>query len=189
MERNELLAKIKDRMPEKRYIHTIGVADTAIALAERFGNDTKKAEIAGILHDSCKFADRQWMQQIIIEQKMDPTLLDYHHELWHAPVGAYVAKTEFGVMDDDILNAIAYHTTGRANASDLECIVYIADLIEPNRKYPGVEELRKAAVELDLQALMILCITHSIHFLMSKHQPVFPDSFNCYNDLLLKKRG
>ncbi|HIX42668.1 MAG TPA: bis(5'-nucleosyl)-tetraphosphatase (symmetrical) YqeK, partial [Candidatus Kurthia intestinigallinarum] len=96
MERVNLLAAMKDRMPEKRYIHTIGVTDTAMALAEQFGQNPKKAEIAAILHDSCKYADREWMKQTIIEQKMDPTLLVYHHELWHGPVGAYVAKQEFG---------------------------------------------------------------------------------------------
>lgn len=189
MERASLLAAMKDRMPEKRYIHTIGVTDTAMALAEKFGQDPKKAEVAAILHDSCKYADRDWMKQTIIEQQMDPTLLQYHHELWHGPVGAYVAETEFGVTDMDMLNAIRFHTTGRAGMSDLEKIVYIADMIEPNRKFPDVDTLRAAAEEMTLDDLMIMCLSHSIQFLMSKHQPVFPDSFNCYNDLLLKKKG
>ena len=189
MERASLLAAMKDRMPEKRYIHTIGVTDTAMALAEKFGQDPKKAEVAAILHDSCKYADRDWMKQTIIEQQMDPTLLQYHHELWHGPVGAYVAQTEFGVTDADMLNAIRFHTTGRAGMSDLEKIVYIADMIEPNRKFPDVDTLRAAAQEMILDDLMITCLSHSIQFLMSKHQPVFPDSFNCYNDLLLKQKG
>jgi len=189
MERSELLAAIKDRMPEKRYIHTIGVADTAMKLAERFGENVKSAEIAGILHDSCKYADREWMKEIILQEKMDENLLNFHHELWHGPVGAYVAKTEFAIADEDILNAIHYHTTGRKDASDLEKIVYIADLIEPNRKFPGIEELRKAAVELDLHSLAIVCVKHSIQFLMHQNQAVFPDSFNFYNDLMLQKRG
>lgn len=189
MERASLLAAMKDRMPEKRYIHTIGVTDTAMALAEKFGQDPKKAEVAAILHDSCKYADRDWMKQTIIEQQMDPTLLKYHHELWHGPVGAYVAQTEFGVTDADMLNAIRFHTTGRVGMSDLEKIVYIADMIEPNRKFPDVDTLRAAAEEMTLEDLMITCLSHSIQFLMSKHQPVFPDSFNCYNDLLLKQKG
>lgn len=189
MERASLLAAMKDRMPEKRYIHTIGVTDTAMALAEKFGQDPKKAEVAAILHDSCKYADRDWMKQTIVEQQMDPTLLTYHHELWHGPVGAYVAETEFGVTDADMLNAIRFHTTGRAGMSDLEKIVYIADMIEPNRKFPDVDTLRAAAQEMILDDLMITCLSHSIQFLMSKHQPVFPDSFNCYNDLLLKQKG
>ena len=188
MERAKLLAAMKDRMPEKRYIHTIGVTDTAMALAERFGQNPKKAEVAAILHDSCKYADREWMKQMIIEQQMDPTLLLYHHELWHGPVGAYVARQEFGVEDPDMLNAIRFHTTGRIGMSDLEKIVYIADMIEPNRKFPDVDKLREAAKTMELNDLMITCLRHSIMFLMSKHQPIFPDSFNCYNDLLLNKK-
>ncbi|WP_010303455.1 bis(5'-nucleosyl)-tetraphosphatase (symmetrical) YqeK [Kurthia senegalensis] len=189
MERARLLEAMKPRMPEKRYIHTIGVTDTAMTLAEKFGQDVQKAEVAAILHDSCKYADKDWMKQTIIEQKMDPTLLAYHHELWHGPVGAYVAETEFGITDLDMLNAIRFHTTGRIGMSDLEKVVYIADMIEPNRKFPGVDELREAAKSMSLEDLMITCLSHSIQFLMSKHQPVFPDSFNCYNDLLLKKKG
>ncbi|MBQ0138660.1 MAG: bis(5'-nucleosyl)-tetraphosphatase (symmetrical) YqeK [Kurthia sp.] len=189
MERSELLAAMKDRMPEKRYIHTIGVADTAMKLAEKFGEDVSKAEIAGILHDSCKFADRDWMRSIIEQQQMDPRLVQFHHELWHGPVGAYVAEMEFGITDADILNAIRYHTTGRRNASALECIVYIADLIEPNRNFPGIEELRKAAEVNNLHDLSVICVRHSIEFLLSKKQAVFPDSFDFYNDLLQKKRG
>ncbi|ETT82381.1 bis(5'-nucleosyl)-tetraphosphatase (symmetrical) YqeK [Viridibacillus sp. FSL R5-0477] len=187
MERDELLLAMKDRMPEKRYIHTIGVTETAITLAERFGSDPRKAETAAILHDSCKYADRDWMKSKIIDKEMDPTLLKYHHELWHAPMGAYVAKKEFNIDDQDILNAICYHTTGRKGMSDLEKIVYIADMIEPNRRYPGVEDLRAAAKDEDLNEVMIACIRHSIMFLINKNQPVFPDSFKCYNDLMLKR--
>lgn len=189
MERSELLAAMKDRMPEKRYIHTIGVADTAMILAKRFGEDVHSAEIAGILHDSCKYADREWMKETIIQQQMNPALLDFHHELWHGPVGAYVASTQFGVTDVDVLNAIRYHTTGRSGASDLERIVYIADLIEPNRDFPGVDELRKAAEHDDLHDLTLLCVRHSIAYLMARNQAVFPDSFDFYNDLVQKKRG
>ncbi|AMA62766.1 MAG: bis(5'-nucleosyl)-tetraphosphatase (symmetrical) YqeK [Kurthia gibsonii] len=185
MERQQLLAAIKDRMPEKRYIHTIGVADTAMKLAARFGEDVKKAEIAGILHDVCKYANRDWMKQVIEEQQMDPTLLAYHHELWHGPVGAYVAKTEFHIEDEDVLHAIRYHTTGRAGSSNLERIIYIADLIEPNRKFPGIDELREAAEVENLHDLSLRSVRHSIAFLMKQQQAVFPDSFKFYNDLLL----
>ncbi len=73
--------------------------------------------------------------------------------------------------------------------SDLEKIIYIADMIEPNRKFPDVDMLREASKSMELNDLMITCLSHSIQFLMSKHQPVFPDSFNCYNDLLLTKKG
>ena len=95
MKFEHLLVQMKERMPEKRYVHTKGVAMTAIRLAQKYGEDPEKAEIAGILHDSVKYADKEWLKQIIISENMDPVLLEFHHELWHAPVGSYVAKHEF----------------------------------------------------------------------------------------------
>ena len=187
MKFEHVMEKMKYRMPEKRYLHTRGVAITAIHLAEKYGEDVEKAELAAILHDSVKYADKNWMRDIIVSEKMDPILLEFHHELWHAPVGSYVAKNEFKIDDEDILHAIKYHTTGRANMSPLEKIIYISDMIEPGRNFPGVNLLREKA-EIDLDDAMISCIQHSIKFLIEKKQPVFPDSFHCYNDLI-QKRG
>ena len=152
--------------------------NTAVALAEVYGVPQEQARIAAILHDVAKYADRDWMRSLIEKENMDPLLLDYHHELWHAPVGAYLAAYEFGVEDQEILDAIRYHTTGRATMSDLEKIVYIADMIEPSRKFPGVERLR--AMRNDgLDRLMEASIRQSIEFLSSKNQPVYPDSLKC----------
>jgi predicted HD superfamily hydrolase involved in NAD metabolism len=126
------------------------------------------------------------MKSIIIEENMDPLLLDYHSELWHAPVGAYVAAQEFGVKDEDVLNAIRFHTTGRADMSDLEKVIYIADLVEPGRKFSGVEELRQLK-EQGLDVMMEASIKHTIDFLLSKNQPVYPDSLKCYEHFVLQK--
>lgn len=187
MKFEHLLVQMKERMPEKRYVHTKGVAMTAIRLAKKYGEDPEKAEIAGILHDSVKYADKEWLKQIIISENMDPVLLEFHHELWHAPVGSYVAKHEFKIEDEDILQAIKYHTTGRAGMSNLEKIIYISDMIEPSRQFFGVDVLREKA-EKDLDDSMISCIAHSITFLIEKRQSVYPDSFHCYNDMM-QKRG
>lgn len=186
MKHVDLLEKIKDRMPPKRFEHTKGVAKTAIHLAEKYGEDKEKAEIAGILHDVVKFADKDWLKQNILSEHLDPMLLTFHHELWHGPVGSIVAKKEFFIEDEDILHAIRFHTTGRAGMSNLEKIIYIADMIEPSRSFPGIEVLRDKA-EIDLEDAMISCVTHSINFLIEKKQPVYPDSFHCYNDLLNRK--
>lgn len=188
MNRDELLNAIRTRMPEKRYVHTLGVMDTSIRLAGVYDVPEKDAEIAAILHDVVKFADREWMKQVIIDQQMDPTLLLFHHELWHAPVGAYVAQHEFGVTNQCVLDAICFHTTGRAKMGTLEKIVYCADMIEPNRQFPGVEELRQHD-EQGLDALTKLCVKRSIQFLVQKNQPVYPDSIHCYNDLVTRKEN
>ncbi|ANU16990.1 phosphohydrolase [Planococcus maritimus] len=178
MDPSLMLQKVKERLPEKRYNHVLGVMNTAVALAKVYGVSEEQARIAAILHDVAKYADRDWMRSIIEKENMDPLLLDYHHELWHAPVGAYLAAYEFGVADQEILDAIRYHTTGRAAMTDLEKIVYIADMIEPSRKFPGVERLR--AMKNDgLNQLMEASIRQSIEFLTSKNQPVYPDSLKC----------
>ena len=186
MDSNEMLQKVKERLPENRFTHVLGVIETAIELAKEFDVPESKAETAAILHDAAKFSDREWMKSIIVSEKLDPLLLDYHAELWHAPAGAYLAKTEFGVEDEDVLNAIRYHTTGRAEMSDLEKVIYIADLIEPNRKFSGVEELRQLK-EQGLDVMMEASVKHSIEFLVSKNQPVFPDSLKCYNYFVQQK--
>ncbi len=186
MDHSQMLKVVKERLPENRFIHVLGVVDTAIELAKEFNVPESKAQTAAILHDVAKFSDREWMKSIIVSEKLDPLLLEYHAELWHAPVGAYVAKTEFEVEDEDVLNAIRYHTTGRESMSDLEKVVYIADLIEPNRKFTGVEELRQLK-ERGLDVMMEASVKHSIEFLVSKNQPVFPDSLKCYNYFVQQK--
>lgn len=186
MDHSQMLQTVKERLPEKRYTHVLGVVETAVDLAKKFNVSEAKAKTAAILHDVAKFSDRDWMKSIIVSENMDPLLLEYHAELWHAPVGAYLAKTEFGVEDEDVLNAIRYHTTGRENMSDLEKVVYIADLVEPNRKFSGVEELRQLK-EQGLDVMMEASVKHSIEFLESKNQPVFPDSLKCFNSFVQQK--
>lgn len=183
MEREALLLAIEDRMPEKRYIHTIGVMETAIRLAHQYGEDPKKAEIAAILHDIAKYADVKWMKKIVLEQQLDARLLDWDAEILHGPIGAWIAQTEFHINDEAILNAIRYHTTGRANMTVLEKIIFVADMIEPNRKFHGVEELR-AFAEANLDNAFRACVTHTLSFLVASQQAIYPVSIECYNSLM-----
>ena len=183
MDRQTLLAAIKERMPEKRYIHTIGVMETAIRLAEKYREDPKKAEIAAILHDIAKYADVEWMKKVVMKQQLDPRLLDWNAEILHGPVGAWIAATEFHIEDEAILNAIRYHTTGRADMTTFEKIIFVADMIEPNRKFHGVEELR-AYADIDLNDAFRACVTHTLSFLVSSQQAIYPVSIECYNFLM-----
>lgn len=184
MERNDYLEYIKPRMPEKRYIHTIGVMETAIILAEKYGEDVKAAETAAILHDVAKYADEDWMKEIVVEHQLDSRLLNWGSELLHGPVGAWIVENELHIENEDILNAIRFHTTGRANMSKLEKIIFLADMIEPNRNFDKVDKLRKKVHE-DLDKGMRACIRHSIRFLVETKQPIFPDSIECYNHYYL----
>jgi len=183
MNRNEALQLVKAQLTEKRYVHTLGVAESAVELAERYGADIKKAELAAIFHDYAKFRPKEEMKQIIMEQNITKDLLDYHSELWHAPVGAYLVEQEAGITDQEILDAIAYHTSGRIGMTLLDKIVYLADYIEPGRSFPGVEEVRKLA-EQNLDAAVIQAVRNTINFLMMKKQVIYPATFHTYNDLI-----
>ncbi|MBA2873554.1 bis(5'-nucleosyl)-tetraphosphatase (symmetrical) YqeK [Thermaerobacillus caldiproteolyticus] len=188
MERHEALAIVKQQLTEHRYQHTLGVMETAIQLAKRYGADVKKAELAAIFHDYAKFRPKEEMKRIILEQNMPNDLLYYNTELWHAPVGAYLVKTEAGIQDEEILNAIRYHTSGRANMTLLEKIVYVADYIEPGRIFPGVDEVRELAQQ-DLDKALIKALQNTIQFLLKKNQLIYPDTIHTYNSLIMTIKG
>jgi predicted HD superfamily hydrolase involved in NAD metabolism len=184
MNREKALALVKEQITERRYIHTLGVVESAIELAERYGADVKKAELAAIFHDYAKFRPKEEMEQIIIAEKMDPALLEYNMELWHAPVGAYLVKKEAGIQDAEILDAIAYHTSGRVGMSLLDKVVYLSDYIEPGRSFPGVDEVRQTAKQ-NLDHAVIQALRNTVVFLMKRNQAIYPDTFKTYNDLIM----
>lgn len=183
MEREVALKLVHAQLTEHRYQHTLGVMETAIILAERFGADEKKTELAAIFHDYAKFRPKEEMKEIILREGFPGDLLEYNSELWHAPAGAYLVKKEAGIDDLEVLDAIRYHTSGRPGMKVLEKVIYLADYIEPGRHFPGVEEVRELAKE-DLDGALIQALQNTIMFLMKKKQPVYPDTFNTYNDLV-----
>ena len=157
------LHKIKKHLSKaldhKRYEHTLGVAYTAAALAMRYGEDMKKAEVAGLLHDCAKCMENE--KKLAICEKHHISISDAEQRnnfLLHAKVGAWLAQKKYHVKEEDILNAIRYHTTGRPEMSLLEKIIYIADYIEPGRDHAdNLTEIRTLAFEnLDLVLVKIL---------------------------------
>lgn len=187
MERNEALRIVKKQLTERRYEHTLGVMNTALLLARQYGADEKKAELSAIFHDYAKYRPLDEMKKIILQENMPAELLNHSPELWHAPVGAYLVKKEAGIGDEDILNAIRYHTTGRAGMTLLEKIIFLADYIEPGRNFPGVEEVRFLAKE-DLDLAIIKALQNTVSYLLENNQPVYPDTIYTYNDLVMKRR-
>lgn len=183
MEQSKALELVKAKLTDKRYEHTIGVMETAVQLAQRYGADIKKAEIAAIFHDYAKFCPKEEMKQLLLEEKVDARLLHFHHELWHAPVGALLVQKEVGITDEEVLSAIRWHTTGRPGMTQLEKIVYLADYIEPGRRFPGVDDVRTLAA-LHLDKAVFAAVKNSILFLISKQQPVFPMTLDTYNDFI-----
>jgi predicted HD superfamily hydrolase involved in NAD metabolism len=188
MNREKALRLVREQLTEHRYIHTIGVMDTSIELAKKYGVDENKAELAAIFHDYAKFRDKEEMRNIILEQNMPQDLLAHHDELWHAPVGAYLVEKEVGIKDKDVLEAIKCHTSGKINMTSLDKVLYVADYIEPGRDFPGVEEVRESA-KASLDIAMIQAMKNTISYLLKRNQPVYPDTFHAYNDMTMKVKG
>lgn len=187
MNREVALELVEKQLTERRYQHTLGVTESAIELANRYGADVKKAELAAIFHDYAKFRPKDEMRGIIVSQGMKSTLLDFHSELWHAPVGAYLVEKEAGITNTEILDAIRYHTSGRVGMTLLDKVIYLADYIEPGRLFPGVDEVRETA-KISLNQAVIEAMRNTIVFLMKKKQAVYPDTFHSYNDLIMKTK-
>jgi len=172
-----------------RFQHILNVADAARQLAKKYGADEESAYLAGLLHDIAKPYDAATMLKeaenygICLDPiyKADPQLL-------HGQVGARLAQKRYDIEDQDILNAIANHTTGRAGMSKLEKIIYLADYIEVSRNFTGVDNLRQVAYK-DLDEAVLLAIEHTITYLMDNHKLINTDTIVARNDLLQKSKN
>lgn len=183
MNREQLIDSVRAQMPERRWLHVVGVMETAVILANRFGEDPVKAELAAILHDVAKYWATDRMERIIREQGLPSVLLEYDKELWHAPVGAWVAEHEYGITDAEVLNAIRYHTSGRKGMTKLDKVVCLADYMEPGRDFPGVDTIRELS-EHDLDKALLAGFDSTISFLLQKKRRIFPLTIEARNDLL-----
>ncbi len=131
---------LSNQIDEKKLRHSIATAKQAVELAKIYGQDENKAYIAGLLHDVAKGKCRYGLEKTALEYCVDIDEFELSNpELIHGKLGAKMVEKELGIDDEDILNAICWHTTGRENMSMLEKIVYIADLTEPGRNFDNVE--------------------------------------------------
>ncbi len=168
MEMNEkkLQKKIKRRLSESRYRHTLGVAETAVHLAGIYGCDADTARCAALLHDSAKLMRDE--KKIALCAKYGVFVSDAERRnpgLLHAKCGAILAKQHYGIEDPDILHAIAVHTTGEPGMNLLDKILFVSDYIEPGRqKAPHLPELRKLA-ETDLDETVYRILEDTVAFL------------------------
>ena len=178
---------IRGRMGEKRYIHSVNVAEQAVHLAKKYGADVEKAEIAGILHDITKETPEKEQLQII--EKAGIILSETEKsapKLWHSISGAGYIKTELGIDDPDILNAVRYHTTGRAGMSLLEKVIFIADFTGKERDYNGADKMKQLAEE-SLEKAMDMGLSFSIVDLVQRGLTVAVQTVEAYNEIKMQK--
>ncbi|MDF2834396.1 MAG: phosphohydrolase [Paenibacillus sp.] len=188
MDRQRIIDKVRAEMPERRWIHTEGVMAASVILANRYGEDPARAELAAILHDVAKYwaVDRQ--AGVIRDNGLPQDVLAYDKELWHAPVGAWVAEREFGVTDEGVLDAIRYHTSGRRAMTKLDKVVWLADYIEPGRDFPGVGDIRTLA-EQSLERAVLAGLDGTIGFLIAKGKRIYPLTVEARNGLIEELSG
>lgn len=181
----DLMEKAISKVMDKgRFIHTLGVKDMCFSLALVHGCDEEKALVAGLLHDCAKcLSDEILLQEC---EKYNIIISEYERKapfLLHAKLGAYYAKITYHVNDEDIWNAIKYHTTGRPNMSLLEKIVYVADYIEPGRKsarIPNLKDIRRLAF-VDLDKAVSKILENTMNYLNSKSNVIDTTTMDAFN--------
>lgn len=176
---------LEKRLTPHRYLHSLNVAKSAKELALRYGEDEKNAYTAGLIHDVCKDTPAGLQLSYMIENGMELTELEISAaKLYHAMCGSLYIRKEFGVDNENIINAVRYHTTGRANMSLLEKIVFIADFISDERDYDGVEIMREKAAK-SLDEAIVEGLSFTIKELVENGKAVHPDTVDAYNCAVL----
>lgn len=192
MTENEMLTKLKATQHERRFNHTLGVVSEAERLAPKFGVDVEKAKLTALLHDCAKNLDKATGEDFFVLCQRYGVKLDEcaknESALVHAFLGAAVAYKEYGIEDNEILEAIYYHTTARANMTPLEKLIYIADMTEPGRTIEQAKEIRRL-VEDDIDEALIYAIGCSIKHVIKKGTLIHPDSVHALNYLIEHRRA
>ena len=180
-ERINLIRELESELAYGRFVHTLNVASTAASLAMCYDFDVDKAETAGLLHDCAKCMNLGKMLKICEKAGLELSDIEKNSgSLLHSKAGAELAQSRYGVKDEDILNAIRYHTTGRPGMSLLEKIIFTADLTEEGRDYPDVNTVRTLAdVSLDQAVLYIL--RYQLGRLLGGSWPICRDCVEAYN--------
>lgn len=184
MELKQALKKLEKVLSEARFKHTLRVLKVAEQLADHYEINKKQVQLATVFHDYAKEMDTTQLQKLINTYEIDSRLLKYNKELWHGPVASYMIQDKFNIHDQSVINAIYYHTTGRAKMDMVELTLFIADYIEPARDFPGLDEVREMAFQ-DLHEAAFLTLKNTIPYLIKQCATIFPDTFYAYNDLLL----
>jgi predicted HD superfamily hydrolase involved in NAD metabolism len=182
--KEEIISYVKNKIGNKRFLHSINTAKEAASLAKRYGADENKAYIAGLLHDVAKGIPNEALETAAAEngieideyEKKNPVLI-------HGKVGAAMVRKDLGIDDGEILSAIKWHTTGYKNMTLLEKIIYLADIIEPGRNFKETNKLRETAYK-DIDKAMALGLSHVMSFVRSRGLTLHPNSIEAYESLI-----
>lgn len=172
----------------ERYEHCLGVMDFAGELAEIYGIDAEKAKFAGLIHDCAKsLPDEQMLELMDRFGGADETVMA-SRGLWHGPAGAEYAKEHFGI-DDEIYDAIFYHTIGKENMNRFTQIIYLADVIEPNRdaEFDWAKTARDVA-RYDIDEATLIALNNTITYVIERNMVMHTESIKFRNRILINRR-
>ena len=182
----EIKDKLKGMITEKRYEHSIGVAEFAKKVAYAYNYDAEKAYISGLLHDCARDMEIEELKRYASICNIEIGEIDaFHSVLLHAPVGACIAQREFGIDDREILRAISSHTVLNETPTLLDKIIYVSDLAEPGRGFEEAEKLRYIVFE-NIDEAVIYAIDVSFEYLIHERKMIHPISLVARN-LLIKE--
>lgn len=176
------------QLSEKRFQHSLRVAQVARKLADVHDVDSRKAYHAGVLHDYCKEYSKEKLIKYAVDHQLISDILELHMlQTLHGPVAAEVLKEKDLVSDQSILQAIKYHTTGHPEMDILAKIIFIADYIEPDRKTPNIDFIERVAYR-NLDEALLLIINQTMSYLQSKNSFIHPNMLYLRNKLLYLER-
>ena len=174
---------ISQRMKAVRFKHSKNVAKEAVRLAKKYGADVEKAELAGILHDATKETDGPEQMSLIRRAGIELTDMEKDSpKLWHAISGSAYIQVELGITDKEVIDAIRYHTTGRAGMTLLEKVIFVADFTSADRDFEGVDRIRRIA-DKSLDEAVLEGMSFTMSDLALRKLTIAPDTFAGYNEM------
>ncbi len=182
---NKYIEILKSRLGEKRFYHSLCVADEAKRLAVKYGGDEEKCFLAGLLHDITKNTPEE--EHLKIFETFGIMLSDIEKnafKLWHAMSGEAYLRFVLSIDDEEVLDAVRYHTTAKKNMSLTAKILYLADFTSADRDYSDVDTIR-ALVDKSLDEAMIYALKYSIKDLVDMNRAIHPDTLDAYNQIIL----
>lgn len=185
MDYTKIIKWLKENLNEERFIHTLGTAECAKELANKFNLNEEKAYLAGLLHDCAKCFSNEKLIEIIQQHLQVEECEMLNYKTLHAPVSAYIAEKEFNVTDKEILSAIRWHTLGKLEMSNFEKIVFLADKIEPNTRDKEYSEKIRSLLneEGGIDKALLKCYKETIKSLVKRNLKICILTIEIYNKL------
>ncbi len=186
MDYEEIKRLLKTRLKESRYEHSLCVADEAKRLAEKYGADGEKAYLAGLLHDITKNAPQEEHQELFLLCEKQPTVIERQSQkLWHAITGAEYIRHRLGIADEEVWDAVRYHTTAKAEMPLLSKVLYLADFTSRDRDYDDVDVMRRL-VDQSMDEAYAYALSYTVCDLASRYLAIHPDTMAAFNETCLR---